>query len=83
MFSEDEIATLRLKCAHLISEGHLTRKLVDAALLDDPLLEKYTFIQIRTRLQYERSQIVSIFLDLQYIILSFYTAGKNSSIYRQ
>lgn len=54
LFSEEDIINLRKYGAKLIEGGLLTRNRFNEFLLSSGLIKKYSFSQLRTRLQYER-----------------------------
>ena len=54
LFSEEDIISLRQYGSKLIEGGSLTSNRVNEFLSSSGLLTKYSFIQLRTRLQYER-----------------------------
>jgi len=41
----------------LIKSGGITEDRIKTLMEDDEIIEKYTFSQIRTRIQYERQQV--------------------------
>ncbi|XP_057315258.1 uncharacterized protein LOC130656429 isoform X1 [Hydractinia symbiolongicarpus] len=57
LFCDKDVQLLRQKCSDIIANGPLTKQAVTKALEGEDILNKFTFVQIRTRLDYERKQL--------------------------
>ena len=56
LFSDHELSILQTKCADVIRSGPMTAERIEMCLDGDPITENYSFIQIRTRIDYERKR---------------------------
>ncbi|XP_066920520.1 uncharacterized protein [Clytia hemisphaerica] len=59
LFSQEEVDIIQMKCRAMMKKKggqRITEENVKYALAGEALLKRYTFVQLRTRIQYEKNQ---------------------------